>query len=51
GRTDLWGGDFETIIQSIKQRLLTLDGSTKVIPGHGEFTAIHREKKSNPFLV
>lgn len=50
GRTDLWGGDSYAILQSIKQRLLTLDDSTLVIPGHGEFTKIYNEKKYNPFL-
>lgn len=50
GRTDLWGGDFNTIMKSIKQKLLTLDDDTIVIPGHGEFTKIYNEKKYNPFL-
>ncbi|MBE7413336.1 MAG: MBL fold metallo-hydrolase [Leptospiraceae bacterium] len=51
GRTDLWGGDYDTIIKSIKTRILPLEDSTRVIPGHGEFTQIYREKKSNPFLI
>jgi len=50
GRTDLWGGDYYTIMKSIKQRLLTLEDSTLVIPGHGETTQIYKEKKYNPFL-
>lgn len=50
GRTDLWGGDFDQIIDSIKSRLLTLDEHTQVIPGHGPTTLIAREAKSNPFL-
>jgi hydroxyacylglutathione hydrolase len=50
GRTDLWGGSFEQIIDSIAKRLFTLDESTRVIPGHGPDTDIWREKKSNPFF-
>ncbi len=50
GRTDLWGGSYESIIKSIKKRLLILDNDTLVIPGHGSNTDIWSEKKSNPFL-
>ncbi len=50
GRTDLWGGSFDDIIKSIKNRLLVLDDSTEVIPGHGEHTNIWEEKNHNPFL-
>ncbi len=50
GRTDLWGGSFEDIIKSISERLLCLDDSTRVIPGHGIETDIWSEKKENPFL-
>lgn len=50
GRTDLPGGNSDLIIQSIKKRLCTLDDSTQVVPGHGLFTTIYQEKKSNPFL-
>jgi glyoxylase-like metal-dependent hydrolase (beta-lactamase superfamily II) len=50
GRTDLWGGSFDDIIRSIQSRLLTLDESTRVIPGHGEDTDIWSEKRENPFL-
>lgn len=51
GRTDLWGGDFDQIIASIRERLLTLPGETVVIPGHGPQTTIAREKMSNPFVA
>jgi hydroxyacylglutathione hydrolase len=51
GRTDLWGGDYNTIIRSIRSNLLTLDDSTLVIPGHGEFSTIYQEKKTNPYLI
>jgi len=40
GRTDLPGGDFATITQSIKQRLYTLDPDTAIIPGHGPPTTL-----------
>ncbi|HEY9897648.1 MAG TPA: MBL fold metallo-hydrolase [Pantanalinema sp.] len=50
GRTDLWGGDFPTIMRSIHERLLSLDDDTVVIPGHGPATTIGEERKSNPFL-
>ncbi len=51
GRSDLWGGDFKTLIQSIRDRLLTLDPDTRVLPGHGPETTIGREAKFNPFLT
>jgi hydroxyacylglutathione hydrolase len=51
GRTDLWGGSFEQIIESISSRLFSLDDSTRVIPGHGPNTDIWSEKRENPFLT
>lgn len=50
GRTDLPGGNFDQIIDSIRSRLLTLPDETKVIPGHGPATIIGLERRSNPFL-
>jgi glyoxylase-like metal-dependent hydrolase (beta-lactamase superfamily II) len=52
GRTDLpWaGGDYNTIINSIKTKLLTLDDATIVYPGHGPKTTIGAERRGNPFL-
>jgi hydroxyacylglutathione hydrolase len=51
GRTDLWGGDFDQEIASIRTRLLTLDDTTRVIPGHGPETTIGWERRRNPFLT
>jgi glyoxylase-like metal-dependent hydrolase (beta-lactamase superfamily II) len=50
GRTDLWGGDFDQEIASIRKRLLTLGDTTRVIPGHGPETTIGWERQRNPFL-
>lgn len=50
GRTDLWGGDYAQIIDSIKGRLLRLDDDMSVIPGHGPSTTIGQERRGNPFL-
>ena len=50
GRTDLWGGDTELLLKSIRQRLLTLDGDTEVCPGHGPDSIIGVEKRENPFF-
>jgi len=51
GRTDLPGGNFDQIKNSIKQRLYTLPDETQVIPGHGPMTVISNEKRSNPFVM
>ena len=50
GRTDLPGGDFDTLINSIKTKLMTLKDETIVYCGHGPSTSIGRERLSNPFL-
>jgi hydroxyacylglutathione hydrolase len=50
GRTDLPGGDTQTLLRSIHQRLLTLPDTTRVVPGHGPSTLIGLERESNPFL-
>lgn len=50
GRTDLPGGDHETLLASIRTRLFTLPDQTEVFPGHGSPTTIGHEKEHNPFL-
>lgn len=50
GRTDLPGASLETLLHSIRTRLLTLPDATRVLPGHGEQTTIGAEKSTNPYL-
>lgn len=50
GRTDFPGGDHEQLLTSIHERLLPLEDSTRVIPGHGPATTIGAERRQNPFL-
>ncbi len=50
GRTDLPGGDFNTLIQSIKSQILPLGDEVRVYSGHGPSTTVGDEKKANPFL-
>ena len=50
GRTDLPGGSFEKIIDSLHEKLLTLPDDTVVTPGHGPQTTIGQERETNPFL-
>ena len=51
GRTDLPGGDHETLLNSIREKLWVLPDEVKVFPGHGITTTIGYEKRNNPFLV
>jgi glyoxylase-like metal-dependent hydrolase (beta-lactamase superfamily II) len=50
GRTDFTGGDFATLINSITEKLMILDDSVRVLPGHGDTTTIGFERNNNPFL-
>jgi hydroxyacylglutathione hydrolase len=50
GRTDLPGGDGRQILRSLRDRLLILPDTTRVLPGHGPETTIGEERQSNPFL-
>lgn len=51
GRTDLPGGDHDQLLQSIKDKLLSLPTETIIAPGHGPETTVGDEKRSNPFLL
>jgi hydroxyacylglutathione hydrolase len=51
GRTDLPGGSFEKIMQSLRGPVLALPDETLVVPGHGPLTTIGAERESNPFLA
>ncbi len=50
GRTDLPGGNYEELISSIRNQILTLPDETRVLSGHGPETTVGKEKKMNPFL-
>ena len=50
GRTDLYGGDHEAILRSIRTRLFTLPDDTVVFPGHGPASTIGREKRDNIYV-
>jgi hydroxyacylglutathione hydrolase len=51
GRTDLYGGDYNALIDSISNKLMVLPDDTRVYPGHGPETSIYIEKNTNPFLI
>ena len=51
GRTDLPGGDYEQLINSITDKILPLGDDFTVYTGHGDDTTIGREKMTNPFLT
>ena len=51
GRTDLPGGDYDTLIRSIREVLFAFADEARVYPGHGEPTTIGRERATNPFLL
>jgi hydroxyacylglutathione hydrolase len=51
GRTDFPGGDYETLIQSIREQLITLGDDVSFIPGHGPMSTFGEERQSNPFVA
>jgi hydroxyacylglutathione hydrolase len=50
GRTDLWGGSLDRIMDSLRTKLMGLPDETVVYPGHGPVTTIGQERHLNPFL-
>ncbi len=51
GRTDLPGGSYETLIASVRAKILTFPDETQVYPGHGPETTVGRERRTNPFFA
>ena len=51
GRSDLMGGDYDVLIRSILEKVMTLPGDTDLFPGHGPASSIARESAVNPFLL
>jgi glyoxylase-like metal-dependent hydrolase (beta-lactamase superfamily II) len=51
GRTDLPGGDYQTLMQSIEREFMSLPDDTVVYSGHGAATSIGAERRSNPFIL
>jgi len=50
GRTDLWGGNYNQLMNSIKNKLMNLSDEIKIYPGHGNGSTIGVERVNNPFL-
>ena len=50
GRTDLPGGDFDALVEGVREKLFRLPNETIVHPGHGPDTTIGRERQMNPFV-
>lgn len=50
GRTDLPGGNYDTLMDSMRNKVLPLDDQVSVYPGHGPTTTLARERRTNPFL-
>ncbi len=51
GRTDLQGGSYEDLMNSIREKILTLGDAVKVLPGHGPSSTVGEERESNPFVT
>ena len=51
GRTDLPGGDYQALFRSIREKVLTMPGETRLFTGHGPATTVEHERTTNPFLV
>lgn len=50
GRTDLPGGNWEALLESIRSQILTLPDETRLLSGHGDETTVGEERMFNPFL-
>lgn len=50
GRTDLPGGSWDTLVSTIKNKILTMPEETTILPGHGPPTTVGQEKETNPFI-
>jgi hydroxyacylglutathione hydrolase len=50
GRTDLHGGDYDTLMRGIKNKIMRLPEDTVIYPGHGGDSTLEKEKRTNPFL-
>ena len=51
GRTDMPGGSFDQLMESMAEKILPLDDETAVLPGHGPTTTVGRERVTNPFIL
>jgi hydroxyacylglutathione hydrolase len=51
GRADLMGGDFQQLMASIREQVLTLPDEARLLSGHGPETTVGWERRTNPFLV
>ncbi|MDZ7264619.1 MAG: MBL fold metallo-hydrolase [candidate division KSB1 bacterium] len=51
GRTDLPGGDYETLIRSVQDKIFSLDPKIEIYPGHGPATTVGHESRTNPFFT
>ena len=50
GRTDLPGGDWDTLVRSIREQVYTLPDETRLLSGHGPETRVGEERMGNPFV-
>ena len=50
GRTDLPGGNYETLITAVQKKIFTFPDETKIYPGHGPMTTVGQERRFNPFF-
>ena len=51
GRTDMPGGSYEQLMESMAEKILPMDDDVQVLPGHGPTTSVGRERRTNPFLL